>query len=426
MLQQIWHQMSFKPSLNRTQFCSNAHFLTDKNGTVDVGDSWSVGGSYEGVFPAGLLATLSSTPLEKRNVRLYRRDPLTPWKVKLSITAGHTVVTEQSKSLAEIEMERHLVTPGVQRIPIRTGRVRGALYIPPGPGPFPGIVDMFGSVGGLFEFRSAMLASRGFACLALAVFLYDDLPNTSEKLDFDYFQDAMKILLSHPKVIPDRCGVAGNSKNGDVIFNMGILFEQVKAVVGINAITFNMHTEFSYKDKVYAKGLEIPPESLFVDENGLMCTDISACFDNDLPHMIPVEKADDDTYFLIACGEDDACGFKHCPPPFIERMKAHGRKNYEIALYPGAGHILQPPYDPFLHNAFHRYLPTNAKYNGKPLTGGTIIKWGGNPISTCKAQVALWQHMQKFYIQHVRDESPWYQNYLQNPMQDSQNIKSHV
>ncbi|KAK7086943.1 hypothetical protein SK128_004857 [Halocaridina rubra] len=251
-----------------------------------------------------------------------------------------------------------------------------------------------------------MLASRGFACLALAVFLYDDLPKTSEKLDFDYFEDAINILLSNPTVIPDRCGVVGNSKIGDVVFNMGVLFEQVKAVVGINAITFNMHTEFSYKGKVYAKGLEVPPEALIMDENGMLRSDISACFNNDLPHMIPVEKADDDTYFLLACSEDDACGFKHCPPQFIERMKAHGRKNYEIVLYPGAGHILHPPYDPFQPNTYHRYLPTTTKCEGKPLTGGTIIKWGGSPLGTCNAQVALWQHMQKFFMQHVREKSP--------------------
>ncbi|KAK7086942.1 hypothetical protein SK128_004856 [Halocaridina rubra] len=78
-------------------------------------------------------------------------------KVKISVTAGHTDVTDQSKSLAEIELERHLATPGVQRIPIRTGKVRGALYLPPGPGPFPGIIEMFGSIGGLYEFRAGML-----------------------------------------------------------------------------------------------------------------------------------------------------------------------------------------------------------------------------------------------------------------------------
>lgn len=56
-----------------------------------------------------------------------------------------------------------------------------------GNGPFPGVIDMFGTVGGIFEFRSALLASRGFASLSLPYFAFDDLPETLEQVDFDYF-----------------------------------------------------------------------------------------------------------------------------------------------------------------------------------------------------------------------------------------------
>ena len=56
-----------------------------------------------------------------------------------------------------------------------------------GDGPFPGVIDMFGTVGGLFEFRSALLASRGFATYCLPYFAYDDLPPTLVDLDLEYF-----------------------------------------------------------------------------------------------------------------------------------------------------------------------------------------------------------------------------------------------
>jgi hypothetical protein len=56
-----------------------------------------------------------------------------------------------------------------------------------GRGPFPGVIDMFGSAGGILEFRSALLASRGIAALALAYFAYDDLPTTFA-LNVEYFE----------------------------------------------------------------------------------------------------------------------------------------------------------------------------------------------------------------------------------------------
>ncbi len=51
----------------------------------------------------------------------------------------------------------------------------------------PGVIDMFGTAGGLVEFRAALLASRGFTTLALAYFGYDDLPKGLQ-IDSEYFE----------------------------------------------------------------------------------------------------------------------------------------------------------------------------------------------------------------------------------------------
>ena len=66
------------------QFCSCAHYVTDGTGNVDVRTAESVGGSYKGVFPAGLLTTLRPAPHELQSHRLYRRNTSLPWKVSAS------------------------------------------------------------------------------------------------------------------------------------------------------------------------------------------------------------------------------------------------------------------------------------------------------------------------------------------------------
>lgn len=50
------------------------------------------------------------------------------------------------------------------------------------------------------EYRSAQMASRGIASLALAYFAYDDLPSTMEELQISYFEEAVQFLLKHEKV----------------------------------------------------------------------------------------------------------------------------------------------------------------------------------------------------------------------------------
>lgn len=57
-----------------------------------------------------------------------------------------------------------------------------------GAGPFPAVIDLFGTAGGLVEYKASMLASRGIMALALAYFNYDDLPAYFDDLDVDYFR----------------------------------------------------------------------------------------------------------------------------------------------------------------------------------------------------------------------------------------------
>ena len=59
-------------------------------------------------------------------------------------------------------------------------------FLLPGEGPFPGVIDVYGTGGGLSQHRAALLASKGFVTLALAYFNYEDLPKEIE-LDYDYF-----------------------------------------------------------------------------------------------------------------------------------------------------------------------------------------------------------------------------------------------
>ena len=49
---------------------------------------------------------------------------------------------------------------------------------------------MFGSHGGLLEYRAAILASHGFVRLALAFFSYKDLPESFYNLKLEYFMEA--------------------------------------------------------------------------------------------------------------------------------------------------------------------------------------------------------------------------------------------
>lgn len=71
----------------------------------------------------------------------------------------------------------------------------GTLFKPPGMGPFPAIIDISGTGGGLHEHKGAALASEGFVVLCLAFFQYKNLVERLEDVDIIYFEKAIKWLL---------------------------------------------------------------------------------------------------------------------------------------------------------------------------------------------------------------------------------------
>lgn len=70
----------------------------------------------------------------------------------------------------------------------------------PGEDTFPGIIDIHGLGGGLFEPRASLLANHGFATLALAYYQFEDLPQEPKELHLEYFEDAVNYMLQHPQV----------------------------------------------------------------------------------------------------------------------------------------------------------------------------------------------------------------------------------
>ncbi|CAB1315191.1 unnamed protein product [Coregonus sp. 'balchen'] len=180
-----------------------SHYNTDEMVTTDE----SVGGSYVGCEPMGLFWALQPAPGEREGLRLRKKNVETPYSVQLSLLEGHIPVPPSEGSnkeqwqrgeqeLAAVTVERWYMAPGVRRIEIRQNGVVGTLFLPPGPGPFPAMVDLWGMGGGLIEYRSALFASRGFASLSLAYFGHKDIPGC---------------IPDHPQVCGDRLGIIGLS-----------------------------------------------------------------------------------------------------------------------------------------------------------------------------------------------------------------------
>jgi dienelactone hydrolase len=117
--------------------------------------------------------------------------------------------------------------------PVEEENLVGTLFYPSASSPHPTIIALGGAAGGLREGGAEVLASQGFAALALAYFRMDPLPRELVEIPLEYFERAITWLKSQPEVDANRMGVVGNSKGGELALLLGATYpEDIKVVVG--------------------------------------------------------------------------------------------------------------------------------------------------------------------------------------------------
>ncbi|XP_073475615.1 acyl-coenzyme A amino acid N-acyltransferase 1-like [Aquarana catesbeiana] len=370
-------------------FHSRAFYRTDDDGNVDLECTPATGGDFHGVHPMGLFWALKPvTPflrLVKRNIKG------SPFYVHVELYCRIEISSSpEDPPIASKIVERWYSSPRVERVQIREGRIRGALFLPQGEGPFPGVIDMFGGVGGLLEFRSGLLASHGFASLALAYFAYEDLPNFLGDVDLKYFEEAAQFLCNHPKVSGEGVGVIAICKGAEMGLAMGTYLPQVAATVCINGTNAVNGNTLTYGD-LSIPGIPYQTERLIFTDRGTLNLSRAMADPRKPEHqdsIFPVEKARGPILFIV--GENDQnYDSLFFAKEALARAHKYNKKDVYLQSYPGAGHLLEPPGSPFCPVSQSPFFPL-------PLT------WGGELLPHCRAQEHSWKEILDFLRKNIQ------------------------
>uniref|UniRef100_A0AAV2KV87 Acyl-coenzyme A thioesterase 4-like n=1 Tax=Knipowitschia caucasica TaxID=637954 RepID=A0AAV2KV87_KNICA len=214
---------------NKHHWQAFGHYTCDSTGALDLCEDPSLGGSYEGVEPMGLLWSLKPVPGSKPGLRFRKLSAETPMLVTVSVFQGHlSEGFPEHKALCSVLLERWYMAPGVRRIPVTDYDLTATLFLPPGPGPFPAILDLWGGGGQLVEYRSSLLASHGFASLALDYLTNALSTKTGKYMKNDYFENAYRFLEQHPQVEGSRIGMWGLSFGTSMTLKMAAYSKVMK------------------------------------------------------------------------------------------------------------------------------------------------------------------------------------------------------
>jgi dienelactone hydrolase len=293
---------------------------------------------------------------------------------------------------AEARLERRLVSSGVTSRDVENDGLVGTLFTPSSPGPHPAVIVLSGESGGVWLSLAALLASRGYAALALGYFGMPGLPRTLVNIPLEYFEKAVAWLLDTARPPDDFVAAIGISRGGELALLLGaslsasgVVFGPVgSAAPGESAWTRrgrplahlgqrNRSVDWSSIDPKRTPIVERPLyESMLRDRDAVERSSIPV-EQTKGPVLLISGKADDQwpSYQLAQIAYHRLQGNRH-PYPF-----AH-------LSYDGAGHALSFP-----------YMPTTVTSYVHPLTG-RLYSLGGQPALTARANADSWPRVLAF------------------------------
>jgi dienelactone hydrolase len=218
---------------------SEAVFEADASGGVDMGRQAPVSGGYGEADIFGLLWSMKPNNSDPKKPVAYRNDGVNGWTVDLTATNSvGTTATTRFRCVYQRPGE------ALVRVPLEQDGPRGFLYYPAEGGPFPGVIILGGSEGGLFEGWARAFAANGFAALTLAWFAYPSLPEELVEIPLEYFDRAAAWMKAQPKVKAGGLGLMGGSKGGEAALLVASRNSDFRAVVAMTpaAHTWEGHT----------------------------------------------------------------------------------------------------------------------------------------------------------------------------------------
>jgi dienelactone hydrolase len=375
-----------------------ATFLADAEGVVDATRDAPAEGGYAGVSAMGLIWS------QEKRVAASTADatgPLAANPVQSRLTA------EAGPLRATASMTARFAAHGVTRRELRENGLVGTLFLPAGEGPHPAVLVLYGSGGGINEPRAALLASHGFAALALGYFGAPGLPRYISNTPLEMFARGIDWLRATVSPPGGFVAVSGQSRGGELALLLGATFpDRVSAVVAYvpGAV---VHGAMSAADPAQG-GRDGPAWTLegrpipHVWQNNRMAS--WAPYDEAAAprrHAHGVETALADTAAVAAAripverirgpvlsisGTDDGSWPSTRYAEMVEQALTEANHPWPHAhlAFEGAGHAISHPYQPTTHIAWPHPV------------SGIVTTGGGTPAANARASEASWHAMLTF------------------------------
>lgn len=281
---------------------SVATFVANEQGVVDPSSEAPLAGSWQGVDPRGFIWSMTKTTEVTPTTAILETDD----QSVITVT-----VLDSGKKLASRRITLLKRKPGVSTTEIR-GPIVGTFYQPFGKTRLPAVIVLGGSEGGISRDRAALLASHGYATLALAYFGIDSLSSDLDRVPVETIDRGVSWLESQPTVDRTKIAICGGSKGAELALIAAAWNPHIRAVIAYapSSVVFQSITDKHVNTSSWSRGdKEVPFAPYVSSETFSRSHRLVDLYDPSLAAApaeseIPVEKINGP--ILLLAGKDDA------------------------------------------------------------------------------------------------------------------------
>ena len=245
------------------------------------------------------------------------------------------------------------------------------------------------------EFKASLLASHGFATLALGYLKVDAVTSSVPPyIELEYFEEAAEWLTRHPKICSDGLGINSNCMGSWIALLLASYRSDLfKGVVAISPWHHAILVPYKYRGKL-SNCIGFCEDSIVSTNEGNIyryaCSAAKAAkfiqLGAEIAATTPVENIS--CPVLLAYGTNDLHVDADNQALYIfEQMKKVGKGDLcSVLRLLNAGHLIEPPYAPLCAAS---YFPTL----------GDHVMWGGETKAHAIASEVAWKETLGFFNQ---------------------------
>ncbi|CAL2043236.1 unnamed protein product [Caenorhabditis brenneri] len=353
---------------------------SDENGSIDLARDKPIRGTYHEVDPMGLFLSIQLSD-DLPYGYFLSNNQAKPFYYTLKL------ISDSEDILDQVNLRKRFIHPSINQIKVNQQGLHGIIFKPPGPGPFPCIIDIPPITGFIMKANSAVFASEGFLVYTFATYSKNEQGDLHD-VELEDFLKHIEFVKSLP-YCSGKIGLFGFSFGGTVANYLASKLTVISAVVCVNSLQSFLKPAYVMKE--YGKPIDCEhlDSSLDVKINGVINqrASFAEAFRRLRPETsIKWEQIPQSTSFRVVGALDDwlFCGAANSM--YLRSQLQETGHNVEVELVP-AGHFLSVPYFP--HQSW-AYSMLNFH-----------VGFGGECMLAAKSQEKVWENHLKFFKKNL-------------------------